>query len=118
MILLKVGLVTGQDSLNYFTPAETKIEAKVNEAFIIKLIACHSCGIHWNLDQADSSMVKLISVTYQNASGRKQQKGGDVYELWKFIGLHAGKYNLEFVLRGPAKEHKEYDRCKFELWVN
>jgi hypothetical protein len=118
LILLKISSAIGQDSLYYFTPGETKIDVKVNEAFIIKLRACHSCGSHWNLDKSDSINVKLISVTLQNASGRVQQKGGDVYEFWKFIGLHVGKYNLEFVLRGRAREHKEYGRCKFELWVN
>jgi len=118
LILLKTSMVIGQDSLYCFTPAVTKIDVKINEAFIIKLTASPSSGAHWTLDQSDTINVKLISVTCQNASGRIQQKGGDVYEFWKFIGLHAGKYNLEFVKRGPAREHKELGRCQFELWIN
>jgi predicted secreted protein len=118
LILLKMSSAIGQDSLYYFTPAVTKIDVKINEAFTVKLTAGPSCGFHWTLDQSDTINVKLISVTHQNASGRIQQKGGDVYEFWKFIGLHAGKYNLEFVERGPAREHKEISRCKFELWIH
>jgi hypothetical protein len=84
----------------------------------IKLRSCHSCGSHWNLDQSDTVNVKLISVTCQNASGKIQQKGGEVFEFWKFVGKNPGKYILELVQRGPAREHKEISRCRFELWVN
>ena len=118
LFLVKIVSALGQDSLYYITPEQTKIDVKVNVPFIIKLRACHSCGSHWTLDQSDTINVKLISVRCQNASGRIQQIGGDVYEFWKFVGLHIGKYNLELVQRGPAREHKEIGRCKFELWIN
>ncbi len=118
LIILKVASASAQDSLCCFTPANPKIEAKVNKEFIIKLRSCNSCGFHWTVDRLDTINVKLISVTVQNANGKKQQVGGDVYAFWKFVGLHTGEFNLEFVKRGPSKENKETGRCKFELLIN
>ncbi|MFZ4413665.1 MAG: protease inhibitor I42 family protein [Bacteroidales bacterium] len=118
LVLISLNSAIGQDSLYYITPEQTKIDIKANEPFIVKLRACHSCGIRWFVEQLDTLNIKLISVTRKNTSGRVYQKGGSVFEFWKFIGLKVGTYNLEFVQKGPAREFKEYGRCKFELWVN
>jgi predicted secreted protein len=118
LFILQICAAFGQDSLNYITAEQTKIEVKVNETFIIKLRACHSCGYHWTLNQIDTLNLKLVEVTSKNKCGRVQQIGGDVFEYWKFIGVSVGTYNLEFVQKGPAKEYKENGRCNFELWVN
>src|SRR5450830_988985 len=99
LFLLKLGVTFGQDSLNYITSEQTKIEVKVNEPFIIKLRACHSCGYHWYLEEIDTLNVKLIEVTSKNTSERRHI-GGDVFEFWKFIGVNVGKYNLEFIMKG------------------
>ena len=118
LFLLQLGSALGQDSLKYITSEQRKIDVKVNEPFIIKLRACHSCGYHWTLEQFDTLNVKLISVTSKNTSWRIHQDGGDVFEFWKFIGVNVGKYNLEFIMKGPAREYKVGGRCNFELWVN
>jgi predicted secreted protein len=117
LFLFNLGSALGQDSLKFITPEQTKIDVKVNEPFIIKLRACHSCGYHWTLEQIDTLNIKLISMTSKNTSGR-QMHGGDVFEFWKFIGLNAGSYYLEFIQKGPGRDPKENGRCNFELWVN
>lgn len=106
-----------QDSLYYITPGQTKIEVRVNESFIIKLKACNFCGYHWTLEEPDTVNVKLISVRSENTSGRANQKGGDVFEFWKFTGVKAGTYKHEFVQKGPGREFKENGRCIFEVIV-
>jgi hypothetical protein len=108
----------GQDSLYYITPGQTKIEVKVNEPFIIKLRSCHGCGSHWTYNLSDTIKVKLLTVRYENANGRKNWMGGDVFEFWKFIGVTPGEYNLEFVQFGPGRNPKENGRFLFELYVN
>ena len=117
LFLIKFGSAFGQDSIKYITSEQTQIDVKVNEPFIIKLRACHSCGYHWTLEQIDTLNIKLISMTSKNTSGRPTH-GGDAFEFWKFIGINVGKYNLGFIMKGPAREYKVGGRCDFELWVN
>jgi predicted secreted protein len=108
----------GQDSLKYITPEQTEIDIKVNEPFIIKLRACHSCGYRWTIEEFDTLNVKLIAVTFKNTNGRENWMGGDVFEFWKFTGIKAGTYKLEFVQKGHAREYRKNGRYKFELRVN
>jgi predicted secreted protein len=117
LFVLRLGSAIGQDSLYYATPEKTKIDVKVNETFIIKLRVCHSCGFRWTMEQHDTINVKLISVTSKNANGRENWSGGDVFEFWKFTGIKAGTYNLEFVQKRPGRESRENGRCNFEVWV-
>jgi hypothetical protein len=118
LLFIRIGSVIGQDSLYYITPEQSKIDVKNNMPFIIRLRSCHSCGFHWNLDQIDTLKVKLVSVTFKNVFGKPQQKGGDVFEFWKFIGINVGNSTIEFVQRGPAREYRENGRCKFVIWVD
>jgi hypothetical protein len=118
VLIMRIGSALGQDSLYYITPEQSKIDVKYNVPFIIRLRSCHSCGSHWNLEQIDTLKVKLVSVTCKNASGKTQQKGGDVFEFWKFIGINAGISSIELVQRGPARDYRENGRCKFVIWVN
>ena len=120
LILLFPGpeITSGQDSICCITPGQSKIEARVNQSFVIKLRSCHSCGNHWYLELRDSLKVKLISVRYENASGRTSQKGGEVFEFWKLSGVKPGSSTVGFVQRGPARDHREIGRVKFDIWVN
>jgi hypothetical protein len=117
-LLMQIDSVTGQDSLYYITPEQSKIDVKNNVPFIIRLRSCHSCGSHWNLDQIDTLKVKLVSVTLKNVSGKTQKIGGDVFEFWKFIGINAGASTIEFVQWGPSRDYRENGRCKFVIRVN
>ena len=75
------------------------LKIKANEPFILKFLACHSCGYNWSLDKIDTSVVKLIDVTSMHASGRNDIKGGSIYEFWKMKVIASGSYVLEFVYK-------------------
>lgn len=117
LFIIIFGNVYSQDSITYATAAYNKIEVNLNQSFIIKLRACHSCGFHWKLEKIDSLKIKLVSVTQENVSGRKFKDGGDVYEFWNFIGINVGTSEVKLVYIGPAREFKENGRCEFEIWV-
>jgi predicted secreted protein len=113
LFLLNIGSVLGQDSLYYITPDQSKINVKVNEPFIIKLRACHSCGYGWTMQQDDTINVKLIKVTSKNIDERKPI-GGSVFEFWKFSGGRVGTYSIEFIQKRGIQEN---GRFKFEIYV-
>ena len=117
LLFFQVSASFSQDSVFYVTPEQSKVDINLNQYFIIKLRSCHSCGYHWNLNEVDTLKIKLISVRSENASGNKFQRGGDVYEFWKFIGKQVGLSNLEFVQKGPARDYRENGRCRFEILV-
>ena len=108
----------GQDSVYYITPKQTKIDVKASVPFIIQLFSCHSCGYYWTLENSDTNNIKLMTVRFQRVSGRDTDIGGDAFEFWKFIGLKAGTYSLEFVNKRPASYLPEKGRCIFEININ
>ena len=119
LFLLIFGSAFGQDSLQIITSEQRTIDVKENEPFIIKFRECRGCPVHWYLDkdESDTLNVRLIEVTYKNTNGRQFNQGGEVFELWKFTGLAIGRFDLEFVQKGPGKDHNEIERLEFELWV-
>jgi len=118
ILLFLVFSALGQDTLYTVLPGQSNIEVRVKEVFVIKLRSCHSCGSHWNLEQADTLGVKVITVTSENAEGKPNRIGGDVFEFWKLTGIKPGEYELVFVQRGPARLHEENGRCTFNLRVH
>ena len=118
LFLLNLCNAFGQDSLYYITPKQTKIDVKANVPFIIQLFSCHYCGYYWIVENSDTNNIKLIAVRYQRVSGRDTDIGGDAFEYWKFIGIKAGTYSLEFVNKRPANYLPEKGRCKFDLTIN
>ena len=83
------------------------LKVKENEPFVLKFLACHSCGYNWSLDKVDTSNVKLINVTNKHTSGRNDIVGGSVYEFWKFKVVAVGSYVLEFVYKRPWLKDNE-----------
>ncbi len=93
------------------------LEIKQNEPFMLKFLACHSCGFNWSLVDVDTLKIQLISVTSKHTSGREDIKGGSVYEYWKFNITTAGYYVLEFIYKRPwLKENERISSV--ELFVN
>ena len=93
------------------------LKVKENLPFVLKFLACHSCGYSWSLDKVDSSCVKLINVTTKHTSGRNDIRGGNVFEFWKFKVIAVGSYVMEFVYKRPwLKQNEKVSRV--ELYVN
>jgi len=88
-----------QTDTTFITDDIPILKVKENEPFVLKFLACHSCGYHWSLSQADSSYVKLINVTSKHTSGRNDVTGGNVFEFWQFKVTATGNYTLEFVYK-------------------
>ena len=93
------------------------LKVKENEPFVLKFLACHSCGYNWSLDKVDTLNVKLINVTSKHTSGRNDIVGGSVYEFWKIKVIAVGTYVLEFVYKRPWLKDNEKVTC-VELYVN
>jgi predicted secreted protein len=101
----------------FITDDATTVKVKVNEPFVLKFLACPTCGYHWSLTKTDSSSLTLINVTSRHTSGRTDLVGGNVYEFWKFNAVAVGKYVLEFIYkRSWLKEYKK--AARIELYVN
>ena len=83
----------------FITDDMPALKVKTDEPFILKFLACHSCGFKWSLVKVDTSNVKLIDVTSMHASGRNDIKGGSIYEFWKMKVIASGSYVLEFVYK-------------------
>jgi len=101
----------------YITDDMPILKVKANEPFVLKFLACHSCGSNWSLDKVDTSKVKLINVTSKHTSGRNDIRGGSVYEFWKINVIALGSYELEFVYKRPWLKDNEKVIC-IELNVN
>jgi predicted secreted protein len=93
------------------------LKVKENEPFVLKFLACHSCGYNWKLNKVDTSYVKVINVTSKHTSGRNDIVGGSVYEFWKFEVVASGSYSLEFVYKRSWLKDNEKVVC-VELNVN
>lgn len=101
----------------YITDDNPILKVKENEPFVLKFLACHSCGYNWSLDKVDTLNVKLINVTSKHTSGRNNIMGGNAYEFWKMKVIEVGTYVLEFVYKRPWLKDIEKVIC-VELYVN
>jgi len=106
-----------QTDTTFITADSPILKVKENEPFVLKFLACHSCGYNWSLNKVDSSCVKLINVTNKHTSGRNDIVGGNEFEFWEFKVVAVGSYILEFVYKRPwLKENEKVFRV--ELIVN
>jgi predicted secreted protein len=116
-VLLNFSICYCQNDTIFVTGDIPILKVKANEPFVLKFLACHDCGYNWSLEKADSSYVKLISLSSRNTSGRNNIEGGNVYEFWKFTVVSAGTYVLEFIYKRPWL--KEVEKVfNVELHVN
>lgn len=116
-LLFACSICFGQTDTIFVTDGNPKLKVKENEPFVLKFIACHSCGYNWSLDKADTLNVKVIKVTSKHTSGRNDVTGGSVYEFWKIKVMAVGTYELEFIYKRPWLKDIEKVIC-VELHVN
>ncbi len=107
----------GQTDTIFITDDHPVIKVKENEPFVLKFLACYSCGYNWSLDKVDTLNVKLINITSKHTSGRNDIVGGSVYEFWKIKVIAVGTYTLEFVYKRPWLKDNEKVTC-VELYVH
>jgi predicted secreted protein len=74
------------------------IKVSVNKRFDLKFNSTPSAGYSWQVEKIDSVKIKLISKT-EKLTGSQKQVGGPVIEIWSFIGLVKGSYNLKFIYK-------------------
>lgn len=76
------------------------LKKAVNEKFEITLEACHDGGYRWFLEPVDTTKIKLLMCTSKPVN-EKFTIGGNVYEIWTFVGLQQGEYQMIFNYRRP-----------------